>query len=67
MFVCEKRKIRLESLREKERGKLRNRRIERAAKHWQHTVVGFLHGGVCYTLVVISLTNNLPRGLSART
>lgn len=45
----------------------RGRRGEREVKHWQHTAVGFLHRGLCYTLVVISLTNNLPGGLSVRT
>lgn len=39
----------------------------RAMKHWQHIVVGFLHRVFCYTLVVISLTNSLPGGLSIRT
>lgn len=64
MFVHEKRKIGV-SVDGKE--KLRKRRREREVRHWQHTAVGFLHRGFCYTLVVISLTNNLPGGLSVRT
>lgn len=61
----EKRKIRLAEYELGERET--ENKGEGEVKHWQHTAAGFLHRGFCYTLVVISLTNNLHGGLSVRT
>lgn len=65
VFVCEKKIIfQFQLMLEKE--KLRNSRREGKVMHRQHTLVGFLHRGFFYTLVMILLTNNLLGGLSVR-